>query len=59
MKMPATENPNLDIILVSKKEYDDLVKDRIMLSCLQDVGVDNWTGYDDAMAEFRREYPAD
>jgi hypothetical protein len=36
-------------ITISKKEYEELLEDQKLLRCLQDAGVDNWSGYDYAM----------
>ena len=36
-------------ITISKKEYEELLEDQKLLQCLQDAGVDNWSGYDYAM----------
>lgn len=44
----------IETILISKKEYDDLVDSQILLECLEMMGVDNWSGYDDARSEYRR-----
>jgi hypothetical protein len=38
-----------DLITISKKEYDELIKDRNKLSALKSAGVDNWEGYDTAL----------
>ncbi len=36
-------------ITISKKEYESLSEDQKLLQCLQDAGVDNWSGYDYAI----------
>lgn len=36
-------------ITISKKEYESLLEDQKLLQCLQDAGVDNWSGYDYAI----------
>lgn len=36
-------------VLISKAEYDILVDDSEFLSCLEACGVDNWSGYSDAI----------
>ena len=36
-------------ITISKKEYEELLENQKLLQCLQDAGVDNWSGYDYAM----------
>lgn len=33
-----------EMISITKKEYDQLVKDSEWLSCLEQAGVDNWEG---------------
>lgn len=40
---------NEEMITITKKEYDDLIDSEWELTCLQSAGVDNWSGYDDAM----------
>jgi len=41
--------------MVEKEELDSLIKDSIKLSCLIEMGVDNWSGYDDAMKLYNKE----
>lgn len=36
-------------ITISKKEYESLLEDQKLLQCLQDAGVDNWSGYEYAL----------
>lgn len=38
-----------ETVTITKKEYDDLLKDSEWLSCLEAAGVDNWQGYEDAI----------
>jgi len=38
-----------ETITISKKEYEELLKDSQFLDCLRGAGVDNWDGYDHAM----------
>lgn len=38
-----------DTVTISKKEYEQLLKDRRFLACLKSAGVDNWCGYEDAL----------
>lgn len=40
-------------VIITVKEYESLKDDSLMLSCLEDAGVDNWTWYDEAMNEYR------
>jgi len=35
-------------ITISKKEYDELLKDRLWLQALEQSGLDNWEGCSDA-----------
>ena len=39
-------------ISISEEEYDSLLKDSILLNCLQMMGVDNWDGYDEAIEQY-------
>ena len=34
--------------LIEEKELASLILDRYRLTCLEEVGVDNWIGYDEA-----------
>ena len=40
-------------ISISEDEYDALLRDSILLNCLQTMGVDNWDGYDDAIEQYQ------
>lgn len=40
-------------ISISEDEYDALLRDSILLNCLQMMGVDNWDGYDDAIEQYQ------
>jgi len=42
----------MNTITISKKEYEQLLSDSKELQCLDNAGVDNWEGYEYAMAEF-------
>lgn len=44
------ENQEAETVVVLKKVYDKLVEDQEMLDALRVAGVDNWSGYSDAMA---------
>ncbi|WP_315729922.1 hypothetical protein [Bradyrhizobium sp. SZCCHNRI2010] len=46
-------------VTIPKSEYEALIQASIKLSCLEKHGVDNWTGYDDAMSDFREEVGED
>lgn len=41
--MPET---NVEMISISKKEYEQLIEDQKWLRALEAAGVDNWEGYD-------------
>lgn len=47
----------MDTIEITKKEYDELVKDQTFLNCLIGAGVDNWDGYDHAIESYQEDYP--
>lgn len=38
-------------VTISRKEYDQLLADQAMLDALKAAGVDNWSGYPEAMAQ--------
>lgn len=38
-----------ETVTISKKEYEELLEDQLLLQCLQGAGVDNWEGYDCAI----------
>ncbi len=42
----------MDTVELTRKEYDQLVRDSEWLSCLSAAGVDNWEGYDEAIRMF-------
>lgn len=37
------------MITITQKEYDELQDESAMLAALDAAGVDNWSGYDDAL----------
>ena len=41
-----------ETITISKKEYDQLIKDSDFLACLMQTGVDNWDGFEDAQTMY-------
>ncbi|MDR9852929.1 hypothetical protein RJP21_04850 [Paenibacillus sp. VCA1] len=41
-----------DLITIPKSTYERLLRDQTLLDCLKGAGVDNWSGYDDAMEMF-------
>uniref|UniRef100_A0A6H1ZQ79 Uncharacterized protein n=1 Tax=viral metagenome TaxID=1070528 RepID=A0A6H1ZQ79_9ZZZZ len=44
-----------EMITISIKKYEALLEDSKKLSFLEMFGVDNWSGYEDAMREMREE----
>jgi hypothetical protein len=38
-----------EMVTITKKEYDKLLDDSHLLSCLRAAGVDNWDGWDNAI----------
>ena len=44
-----------ETVTITKREYDRLLDDSLKLGCLEDMGVDNWCGYDDAQKLYREE----
>lgn len=45
----------LNMITIPTRVYDSLMEDSIKLSYLESWGVDNWSGYEEAMDEYRAE----
>jgi len=43
-------------VTITQKEYAELVKDSNFLACLEDAGVDNWSGYDYAREAYQESY---
>jgi len=41
--------PDEEYILIKQSEYDLLKADSDWLACLENAGVDNWSGYDYAI----------
>jgi len=50
---PAGQVEQPDTVTISRKEYEALLAAREKLDALEAAGVDNWTGYDDAMAQLK------
>lgn len=46
---------NKETVTISREEYEELLKDSELLSCLEACGVDNWSGWDDAIEMFNSE----
>lgn len=43
-------------IQITKNEYDDLLRSKRILECLQDAGIADWPQLDSAMEEYRKRY---
>lgn len=41
---------HVDKVLIDKKELAELKRDALFLELLRQAGVDNWGGYEDALA---------
>ncbi|MEK4427747.1 hypothetical protein MHB54_00655 [Paenibacillus sp. FSL M7-0802] len=41
---------NTETVTISQSEYTRLLNDSEFLGCLEACGVDNWAGWDDAIA---------
>lgn len=41
-----------ETIIISKSDYEQLLRDQELLGCLEACGVDNWSGWDDAIEMF-------
>lgn len=48
-----------ETVTISRKEYERLQKSELKLECLEGAGVDNWSGFDDAMDMYREEMAKD
>ena len=44
-----------ETVTISKKEYDQLIKDARLLAFLEATGVENWSGWDFAVQEMEKE----
>lgn len=45
-----------ETVTITKEEYKDLLESQALLDALESYGVDNWSGYSDAVAEFYGEF---
>ena len=45
----------LEMVEISKKEYEMLLDDARLLNCLRNAGVDNWDGWDFALEGYHAE----
>jgi hypothetical protein len=43
-------DPSVPMVSITQDEYDELLHDQAFADALRGAGVDNWEGYDDAMA---------
>lgn len=43
--MEVTTEDNKELIVLTKSEYEQLLKDSEILNHLYELGVDNWEGY--------------
>ena len=39
----------VEMVTIPKSEYDQLCNDQFWLQCLEDAGVDNWGGIEEAI----------
>jgi hypothetical protein len=46
---------NKEMVTITKAEYESLLEGSELLSCLKACGVDNWSGWDDAIEMFNEE----
>jgi hypothetical protein len=45
----------IEMVTIPTKEYESLLDDSLLLQCLENAGVDNWSeGYGYAMEEYHR-----
>jgi len=54
MKRPNDELPVIDngTITITKERYEEFLSQERLLRCLEQMGVDNWEGYDIAIDIF-------
>ncbi len=48
------KNELSETVRISKKEYDQLIKDARLLAFLEATGVENWSGWDFAVKEMEK-----
>ena len=51
------ETNHVVMVSIPKKEYDQLNIDSDLLRCLTSAGVDNWDGFEEAIAEMIKIHP--
>lgn len=39
----------VEMVTITKRQYDQLIEDQKWLSCLEEAGVDNWSGIEIAI----------
>lgn len=44
-----------ETVTITKEEYQSLLDDQLWLNCLENAGVDNWSGYDYARQLYNEE----
>lgn len=44
-----------ETVTITKKEYEELLESQRWLNCLENAGVDNWSGYDYACEEYHND----
>jgi hypothetical protein len=49
------EQAQLETVIISKVEYEELLEKSEFLSCLEAAGVDNWSGYGEAQEMMNEE----
>lgn len=47
------ETDKVEMVTITKLEYEGLKEDSFWLFCLEKAGVDNWDGYDAARGIYR------
>lgn len=45
----------MELVTITKEEFDELVARSNFLTALENAGVDNWEGYDEAVNSLREE----
>lgn len=52
-KMAFSMGPNAETVTIPQAEYDEMIERIEWLECLEQAGVDNWDGYDEARELYR------
>ena len=45
---------NEEMVTITKKQFEQMYDDALLLQCLQNAGVDNWDWYGEAYEEYER-----